>query len=178
MDPVFRDSKQPIETWPMTKDFSGTGKLPPATAIVSGTVSAARLERERLSTTLAASAAVAAATISLTANVLGGAIVILKPGSTTEEKRRVLSLSGSGPYIGTLDIPLDYAHSSAEVVTYSPGATVEVLVSPTATITGGTKATFRRKRGIGGKAYQVTLDVTLDDGSVLQEDMLMEVEEQ
>jgi len=175
MDPIFRDSKQPIETMPMTKDF--TGRLPAGTAILSGTVSAARLERENLSTTLAASAAAAATTISLTANVLGGAIVTIKPGSATEEKRRVISLSGAGPYIGTLDIPLDYAHATAEVVTYSPGATAEVLVSATATITGGVKATFRRKRGIGGKAYQFTLDVTLDDGSVLQEDLLMEVEE-
>jgi len=161
---------------PMTKDF--TGKLPTGTAIVSGTVSAARLERDSLSTTLAASAAAAATTISLTANVLGGAIVILNAGSATEEKRRVLSLTGTGPYVGTLDIPLDYAHATAEAVRYSPGATAEVLVSATATITGGLKATFRRKRGIGGKAYQCTLDVTLDDGSVLQEDLLMEVEEQ
>lgn len=175
MDPVYRDSKQPIETWPHTKNFSG--RIPTGTAVLSGTVSAARLERESLSTTLAASAAVAAATISLTANVLGGAIITMKPGSATEEKRRVLSLSGSGPYIGTLDIPLDYAHSNEEPVTYSPGATAEVLVSSTAAITEGTKATFRRKRGIGGKVYQFTLDVTCDDGSVFQEDMIMDVEE-
>lgn len=51
-----------------------------------------------------------------------------------------------------------------------------VLQSTTATISG-TQAKFRLQAGTDGASYNISLKVTLSDGSVLEEDLIMHVRE-
>ncbi len=176
MSHIHRFIKQPSENYPKTWDFSPQGatpKLPTGTTIISGTVSAARLDLA--STTLSVIAAVGATTISLPVNVVAGAILILNPGAATEEERIVTGVTGTGPYTTTLDRGLTNGHAANEAIDYYPGASVEVLSSTTVAITDGVKATYRPQAGVNKKLYKITLRATLSDNSILEDEMLMDV---
>ena len=69
-------------------------------------------------TTLSTSCVAGAATISLTANVAGGSYVVLDQATPAVlETVRVVSTTGAGPFIATLNTPTIYAHASAAPVT-------------------------------------------------------------
>lgn len=112
-------------------------------------------------TTLAASVAQGAATISLTANPGVGALLTLNPTGTKQEKLKVTSVSGTGPFVcGTNPTP-DFDHANAEPLTFEPGVSTRLLTSTTATIVGATKAIVRKQRGMAAQEYRLTVLATL-----------------
>lgn len=68
------------------------------------------------STTLAAAANVGDATASLTATVAAGSWIVIGTGATLET-HRVTSITGTGPYVATLDYAMKYAQASGTTVT-------------------------------------------------------------
>lgn len=68
------------------------------------------------STTLAAAATAGATTVSLTATAAAGSIIVLGTG-ITQETHLTTGVSGSGPYIVTLQFPLLFNQSNGSTVT-------------------------------------------------------------
>lgn len=72
---------------------------------------------------------------------------------------------------------LDSGSVSAVDTSDDSDATSTVLASSTAEISG-TQSRATVRAGTDGKTYKITFLVTLDDGSILEEDVNMRVEEQ
>ena len=108
-------------------------------------------------TTLAASVTQGASTISLTANPGVGALLTLNPTGPKQEKLKVTSISGTGPYVCTTNPTPDFDHTNGEPLTYEPGVSVRLLASTTATIVGATKARVRKQKGMAKQSYRVTV---------------------
>lgn len=162
--------KQPAEKYPFAIDF--TGQLPDGTTIASGLLLAANL-RAKLTTTVAAPSAVGATTLDLIADPGAGAILMIDAGLATEERAQVRSVVGAGPYTCTLTAPLGQVHAGAAVVAYHAGTTA-IIASDNATITVA-QAIAQVVGGQDGSDYLLAVLVTLSDGSVLEEDVLVRV---
>jgi hypothetical protein len=157
--------KSPNESYTLT--FPYAGKLPAGTALASGELFASRLERisvPRLSTTLAADAAVGATTVTLAVDPGRGAHLILG-SAPTQERVKVFSIAG---FVATIRPVLRYAHLSGEVVRYEPGRTTELLGSATANVSG-TDASVVLQAGVARELYRVGVIVTLDNGNKLED---------
>ena len=68
-------------------------------------------------TTLAASAAVGATTISTTATIATNSWIVIDSGVGVMETHRTTNVSGTGPFTVTLDYPLYFAHNNGASVT-------------------------------------------------------------
>ena len=78
-------------------------------------------------------------------------------------------------FSGCLPAGLTIASGVVAAVVHRTGlADNSVLDSLTATIVG-TQAIARVKAGVNGVTYKITYTITLSDGSVLEEDVLMQV---
>lgn len=95
-------------------------------------------EVSTVATTLAASAASGATTVSLTASIPVGTRIAIDTGGTPEY-RDITAISGAGPYSATV-AALSAAHSSGATVQASPGYTAggQALTGVTVTYTAGT----------------------------------------
>lgn len=80
-------------------------------------------------------------------------------------------------FSGRLPAGLSLASGTVAAVVYSTGVTDNsVLNSLSATIVE-TQAIARVKAGTDGATYKITFTVTLSDGSILEEDVLMNVKD-
>lgn len=122
---------------------------------------------ETLSTTLANSVSIGDATIELTGHPGVGALLTLNPTGSNQETLKVSAVAGGGPYVATVNPTPDFAHTNGETVNYEPGTTTRLLVSPTASILG-TQAIFRKRRGVAGRTYRMTVLATLVNGEKVQ----------
>lgn len=114
-----------------------------------------------VSTTLGAGVTAGDATVTLAANPSAGALLTLNPTGTKQEKLKVTSVSGTGPYVCTVHPTPDFDHSSGEPLTFEPGVSARLLASTTATIVGATKAVVRKRKGMANQTYRLTLLGTL-----------------
>jgi hypothetical protein len=120
------------------------------------------------STTLAALASIGDTTVSLTANPGIGALLTLNPAGPNREVLKVSGISGTGPFTATVNPTVEFGHSNGETVTYEPGATGRLLVSPTPTILGSA-AIVRGRKGASGQQYRATmLGYNADDSVIVQ----------
>lgn len=110
-----------------------------------------------IGTTLAAPVTQGAATISLTADPGVGAMLTLNPTGLKQEKLKVTSRSGAGPFICVTNPTPDFDHTNGEPLTYEPGVSTRLLASTTATIVGATKARVRKQKGMAKQSYRVTV---------------------
>ena len=120
-----------------------------------------------LSTTLAGAAAIGDTNLSLTANPGVGALLTLNPTGSNQEKLKVSGVSGSGPYACTVNPTPDFSHSSGETIFYEPGVSSRLLTTTTGTVTG-TQTYFRKRRGVAGQIYRMTVLGTLLNAEVVQ----------
>lgn len=164
--------KQIGEQFVLGNDF--TPKLPENAAVLSGRLLATRRGKTQ-TTSLTASASPGATTLSLLANVKGGAALWLNVGQADEEPVLVLSVSGTGPYLATLASPLQLAHAANEQVKYDEGASDVVLASTTATVSGAVLGA----NIIGGLIYEYTIIflATLTGGQIVRDDVTLILED-
>lgn len=170
--------KNPVEE--LDVSYAMTLNVPPGANLLSGIVHLSRKATGSvtdLSTTLSSGASVNATTISLAADPQVGAYLKINIGAANEEIVLATGVSGGGPYTVTITPPLSNLHNSAEVVTYEPGASAQMLQSTTATVAAG-KLLFRVKRGVFGRIYRGILIGTLDIGIVLRGELNVAVDEE
>ena len=167
-------TKHPTEEYPI--EFRFLGKLPVGILILSGIASAFRI-MDDLSTTLAASYTAGDPTMTVSANVLAGAKLVLDDGGATHETVYVQSIAGTGPYVATLVRPGRYSRAVNAVVAYQLGATSAVLQSSTVVVSPGRRsAQVWATGGVDGEKYELSAFVTLNNNAALRDEVVMRVE--
>jgi hypothetical protein len=133
------------------------------TDILNGSGVAWASREVSVGTTLAASVVQGAASIQLTANPGVGAFLTLNPTGTKQEKLKVTTVTGTGPFVCVTNPTPDFDHANAEPLTFEPGVSTRFLGSatPTVTIVGATKAIVRKQKGMAKQTYRVTTLVSL-----------------
>jgi hypothetical protein len=165
--------KQPSETY--TLAFAYQGKLPAGASLSSGEVFASQQSAPQ-QTTLSASAAAGAMSVSMAGDVGKGARLTLAPGSAHAEVVKVSAVTGSGPYTATIVPSLMFAHASGEPVTYEPSVSSDLLGSSVATIDATTQqARVVLQRGVHRQRYRVSMLVTLTNGDRLEDEVTVHV---
>jgi hypothetical protein len=115
-----------------------------------------------ISNTLAASVNPGDPTISVTINPVAGALLTLNPTGAKQEKLKVTSVSGTGPFVCTVNPTPDFDHASSEPFTFEPGVTPSFLALAPPAIVGATKAVVRKQQGgMSAQTYRITTLGTL-----------------
>ncbi len=78
-------------------------------------------------------------------------------------------------FAGKLPTGTSLASGTVSAVRLDAGTTDNSVLASTTLTISGTQARFRVQAGTGGLAYKITALVTLSDGSVLEEDLLLNV---
>lgn len=163
--------KHPTEAYTIGVDY--TNKLPVGVTLASSQVLAAKLDVTK--TSLVGSVSAGAITLQTIENVGNGAILTLEPGSPQEEIVLAQSAAGSNPCTVTLVGHLSAAHAAGTGVDYYPGVTVEVL--GVTTPIAGFLAQAKVQNGQHGKQYHLNFLVTLSNGDLVEENIVMRVED-
>lgn len=125
-------------------------------------------------TTLAAPVAIADGTVSLNVHPGVGALLKLEPGTGVEEALKVVSVSGSAPWVCTIKPVAWAAHSASAAVSYEPGVNTRLFVDDTPT-PAGTQVTPFLQKGVYGQKYRISYLGTANDGQEVEDEFTLEV---
>jgi hypothetical protein len=126
-------------------------------------------------TTLFADVAVGATTIELNADPKAGALLIIEPGSGSEETLKVVSVSGASvPFLATVTPPAWSTHSATGSVNYEDGVSARLLVDDTPT-PSATSVTVQLQKGAHGQIYRISVVGTCNNGEVVEDEMQLTV---
>jgi hypothetical protein len=151
--------------------------ISPETTLSSVVVYASR--KVTLATTVGAGGISPEATaIDLNANPGIGALVIVNPGSmSNEETFKIISVSGSSaPFTCGITPSAEMTHAGAEAVNYEPGVSTPLLVDDTPTVVG-TGATLLVQQGADGQTYRLSMIGTCSNGEIIEHETDLEVVE-
>jgi hypothetical protein len=150
--------------------------IPAGASLVSGVGYASRIAAGFATTLSAGTQSAESATLNLQADPKAGSLITVNPGGGTEEKFKVSAVSGSSaPFGCTLSHTTEFDHSG-DNVTFEPGVSSRILVSPTATIVGS-QAFLDAQFGADGQSYRISVVATLSNGEQVELEQTMVVTE-
>jgi hypothetical protein len=125
-------------------------------------------------TTLNQPVVIGAGTVSLNANPGEGALLIIEPGTGNEEKLKVISITGSAPWVCTIKPTAWADHASSAPVSYEPGRNTRLFVDSTPTPSGTLVVPFLQK-GVHNMNYRVSYLAHSNDNQDVEDEFRLEV---
>jgi hypothetical protein len=152
--------------------------IPSGAIITAVQMTASRMDPFPLQTaSLAATAAVGALTLAVTATVNPGvgALLILEPGGGAEEKVKATAIAGTAPnWTITIDHPTFVAHNSGAGISYEPGMNTRLLVDESPPFVGTVVNPVLRK-GAHGQKYRISYMAECNNGTRHEDEFTLEV---